>query len=70
MKIQPVEARLELFDDEHRKSVETGDVATLFTLDVCHTGTTILNASFIDETGETQGAYYVDIERLDEDQDI
>ena len=70
VKIQPVEARLKLYDDELRRSVETGDETAVFTLDVYHTGTTVLDASFIDGAGESQGAYYVDIERLDADQDI
>ncbi len=70
VKIQPIEARLKLYDEEHRNSLETGDEAAVFTLDVSRKGTTILNASFIDEAGAAQGAYYVDIERLDEDRDI
>ena len=65
--IHPVEARISLFDIEHRISVRKGDMAAGFTLDVEHTGTTTLHASFIDEVGKEQGAFYVDIERVDED---
>ncbi len=65
--IKPVEACLSLFDEERRSSVEEGDTSAEFTFEVSRTGTTNLNASFIDKTGVIQGAYYVDIERLEED---
>lgn len=65
--IRPVEARLSLFDEERSGSIESGDKTAEFTLDIRRTGTTFLNAAFIDEEGELQGAYYVDVERLDED---
>ena len=64
--IRPVEASLTLFDEEHRRPVRVGEAAVVFTLDLSRTGTTLLHASFIDEEGDIQGAYYVDIERLDE----
>ncbi len=64
--IRPVEARLSLFDEERIEPLESGDKTAEFTLAICSTGTTVLNASFIDEEGDIQGAYYVDAERLDE----
>lgn len=65
--IKPVEASLTLFGDEHRVPVGKGDLAAGFTFDVHQTGTTTLHARFIDEAGDGQGAFYVDVERLDED---
>ena len=67
LSIQPAEARLCLFDANHRMAVEKDDMAAVFSLEVTQTGTTTLEAAFVDESGEVQGAYYVDIERLDED---
>ncbi|MCY3714826.1 MAG: arylsulfatase [Gemmatimonadetes bacterium] len=64
--IRPVEARLSLFDEERSEPLESGDKTAEFTLAVCSTGTTLLHASLIDENGDIQGAYYVDVERLDE----
>ena len=64
--IRPVEARLSLFDEERSVPLESGDKTAEFTLEIQSTGTTFLHASFIDEEGEMQGAYYVDVERLDE----
>ncbi len=64
--IRPVEARLSLFDDERNRSLESGDKTAGFTLEVSRTGTTFLNASFIDKEGDIQGAYYVDVERVGE----
>ena len=64
--IRPVEARLSLFDEERNEPLESGDRTAEFTLEIRKTGTTLLNASFIDEQGGVQGAYYVDVERLDE----
>ncbi len=64
--IRPVEARLSLFDDERSGSLESGDKTVEFILEVRRTGTTFLNASFIDEEGGIQGAYYVDVERIGE----
>jgi len=59
-------ARLSLFDEERSLHLEPGDKTAEFTLAIRSTGTTVLNASFIDEKGGMQGAYYVDVERLDE----
>ena len=64
--IRPVEARLSLFDEERSKPLESSDKTAEFTLEVRSAGTTLLHASFIDEEGDIQGAYYVDVERLDE----
>ncbi|MDE2729585.1 MAG: arylsulfatase [Gemmatimonadota bacterium] len=64
--IRPVEARLSLFDEERSEPLKSGDKTAEFTLAVCSTGMTLLHASFIDEDGGIQGAYYVDVERLDE----
>ncbi len=64
--IRPVEARLSLFDDERSVSLQSGDKTADFTVDVKRTGTTFLDASFIDEEGDIQGAYYVDVERVGE----
>lgn len=64
--VRPVEARLSLFDDERSGSLESGDETAEFTLEVRRTGTTFLNATFIDEEGDIQGAYYVDVERVGE----
>ena len=64
--IRPVEARLSLFDEERSGSIESGDKTAEFTHEIARTGTTILHASFIDEEGNIQGAYYVDVERLEE----
>ena len=64
--IRPVEARLSLFGEERSEPLESGDKTAEFTLAIRSTGTTLLHASFIDEEGDIQGAYYVDVERLDE----
>ena len=64
--IRPVEACLSLFDEDWIAPLESGDKTTEFTLTIRRTGTTVLNASFIFEKGDLQGAYYVDVERLDE----
>ena len=64
--IRPVEARLSIFDEERSEPLESGDKTVEFSLAIGSTGTTVLNASFIDEQGDMQGAYYVDVERLDE----
>ncbi len=64
--IRPVEARLSLFDEERSEPLESGDKTVEFSLAIGSTGTTVLNASFIDEQGDMQGTYYVDVERLDE----
>ena len=63
--IRPALARLSLFDEERSESLKSGDKTAEFILAICSTGPTLLHASFIDEEGETQGAYYVDVERLD-----
>ncbi len=64
--IRPALARLLLFDEERSEPLESGDKTAEFSLAIRRTGTTVLNASFIDENGDIQGAYYVDVERLDE----
>jgi len=65
--VQPVEVRFSLFGNELRGSLEPGDKTVEFTVEVDRTGATTLNASFIDEAGTARGAYYVEVERLDED---
>ena len=65
--IRPVEACVELYGETHRMAVEKGELAAELTFEVTQTGTTTLEAVFVDETGSVQGAYFVDIERLDED---
>ena len=65
--IQPVEASVALFGETQRVAVKNGEAATVFTLEISQTGVTTLEASFVDANKGTRGAYYVDIERLDED---
>ena len=64
--IRPVEARLSLFEEERSEPLESGDKTAEFTFAIGKTGTTLLHTSFIDEDGDIQGTYYVDVERLDE----
>lgn len=62
--MDPVKARLKLFDQEVSAEVEKGHEAVLFELDLERTGKTVLDAWFIHESGEEQGAYYVYVTRL------
>ena len=61
--IQPVKARLKVFDREAAAAIEAGDTESEFHLRLEETGVTELEAWFVDETGAEQGAYYVYVER-------
>ena len=61
--IEPVQARLSIFDGEWTAKVEPGMHAVTFTVNLTRTGVTQLDAWFLDEAGEESGAYYVYIER-------
>ena len=62
--IEPVRARLKLFDREETLDIEKGSKEATFTLSLDQTGVTQLEAWFVDAAGEEQGAYYVHVERL------
>ena len=66
-RIEPVSARLRLFDREETVSVGKGDDAADFRVHVEGTGATNLEAWFADEAGEERGAYYVYVERMTDD---
>ena len=61
--IEAKQARLKIGDHELTQSVEAGAKAVTFTLPLS-AGRATLEASFIDSAGESQGAYYVYVERL------
>ncbi|MDP6775722.1 MAG: arylsulfatase [Candidatus Latescibacteria bacterium] len=63
--IHPSRARLSLFGREETCPVECGAARTTFHLELEETGVTELEAWFDAEDGETQGAYYVYVERLE-----
>ena len=62
--LHPTRARLKLFDREEVLDVDASAKEITFTLDLDRTGETTLEAWFIDDSGEEQGAYYVYVERL------
>ncbi len=62
--IDPVRARLRLFDREETVGIEPGAKEVTFTLRLDQTGVTQLEAWFIDAAGEERGAYYVIVERV------
>jgi len=62
--INPVRARLKLFDQEEALGVEPGAEEVTFRVTLEKTGVTRLDAWFIDERGEELGAYYVYAERM------
>ena len=62
--IQPVEAQLKLFDTEERMAVAKGAGEATFELSLGRTGATVLEAWFLDASGDAQGAYYIYVERL------
>jgi len=62
--INPVQARLKIFDREQTIAVEKGATEATFTLDLNRTGVTQLEAWFADAAGDEQGAYYVYVQRL------
>jgi arylsulfatase A-like enzyme len=57
--INPVRARVKLFDQEMNMPVTSGMEEVTFTINLDRTGITQLDAWFIDENGEECGAYYV-----------
>ena len=61
--IQPLSARLKLFDREATVAIQPGAKEVTFTLDLPQTGVTQLEAWFIAADGAEQGAYYVTVER-------
>ncbi|NQT94417.1 MAG: arylsulfatase [Lentisphaerae bacterium] len=62
--IEPVHARLKLFDHEWTAEVESGMDAVTFKIHVARTGITQLEAWFLDNAGGECGAYYVYVERI------
>lgn len=62
--ITPRNARLIIFDQEKILPVEPGCREATFHIHLTQTGTTQLEAWFIDQDGEARGAYYVYVERL------
>jgi hypothetical protein len=62
--IQPAYALLKLFEIELQHPVQPEEKNSEFTIEVTQAGITPLEAWFIDENGQHQGAYYVYIERL------
>ena len=62
--IQPVRARVALFDREHTVDVAPGELEAVFECDVPQVGQTRLDAWFTDAQGRQQAAYYVYVERL------
>ncbi len=61
--ISPSQAQLKLFDREEILPVAPGAKNVTFTLRLQQTGHTELEAWFLDDSGERQGAYYVYVER-------
>ena len=62
--IDPVKARLKLFDREETVDVDASAEEVTFTLLMERTGVTEMEAWFVDGDGEERGAYYVYVERL------
>lgn len=62
-RISPSQASLKLFGEEQLQDVAAGDKEISFTVDISQTGTTQLEAWFIDDQDDRRGAYYVDVER-------
>ncbi len=62
--INPSQAQLKLFDREELLPVAPEAKNVTFTLRLQQTGKTELEAWFLDEGGERQGAYYVYVERV------
>ncbi|MCP4402228.1 MAG: hypothetical protein GY801_33610 [bacterium] len=62
--ISPSQAQLKLFDREEILPVAPGAKHVTFTLRLQQTGSTKLDAWFLDDSGERQGAYYVYVERI------
>jgi hypothetical protein len=62
--ISPSQAQLKVFSREESLPVESGVTNVTFTLQLQQTGVTELEAWFLDDGGERQGAYYVYVERI------
>jgi arylsulfatase B len=62
--IHPTKARLRIFDREEVVAVKKGADAVVLDLPLQKTGPTQLEAWFVDEGGDSQGAYYVYVQRL------
>lgn len=62
--IHPVQARLQIYDTELVQPVGSDTPEVTFRLTIEKTGVTDLHAWFVGEDHETQGAYYVYVERL------
>jgi len=62
--LRPSEARLKLFDCEQIKKVDLDDEEITFEIKVDKTGKTKLDAWFVNDDDEEQGAYYVVCERI------
>ena len=64
MTIQPVKARMKIFDQEVFQEVKANAPEVTFHLNLDQKGTTQLDAWFVDASGEERGAYYVLVERM------
>lgn len=62
--IEPVQARLSLFDQEWTADIEPGAHAVTFKVNLETTGVTQMNAWFRDADGDETGAYYVYVQRV------
>ena len=62
--IKPLCATVCIFGDEHHVDISPGDREAAVTVTLEQSGETELSATFSDEFGEWQGAYYVRVERL------
>jgi hypothetical protein len=62
--ITPSQAQFKIFDHEEILSVDSGAKEMTFTLELQQTGVTELEAWFLNDSGERQGAYYVYVERI------
>ena len=62
--LSPTAARLKLFGRVQTAGVDPGAKETTFHVRVDRTGATELEAWFADDAGESQGAYYVYVERV------
>lgn len=61
--IEPIRARLKVFDQEWTADIAPGAKAVEFTVTLTRTGVTQLDAWFQDQAGDETGAYYVYVER-------
>jgi hypothetical protein len=63
--IAPVRARLSVGERHAEAKVRAGDIAAVLELDLEATEVCLMDAWFVDASGEEQGAYYVYVEYLD-----